>query len=64
MDGESEADTNFLLELEKERQEMTRRQKQEFCKYVLECPGRDADCLHPYKTDGCHEYKALENHNL
>ena len=50
----------FISELEKETQEMTERLKQEFCKHLLGCPGRDADCFHPYKTEGCHDYRKFE----
>ena len=64
MDDELEAEADFLSELEKETQEMIERPKREFCKYLFDCSGRDSDCLHPYKTEGCHEYRKLENHNL
>lgn len=74
MDEEPEADTDlsikeideednthqFILELENETQRIMETPKQKFCKYVFDCSVRDADCLHPYKTEGCHTYKELE----
>ena len=50
----------FIRELEIETQRMISRPKQGFCKYAPKCPGRDPDCFHPYKTEGCHNYRRFE----
>ena len=58
--SEEEVDTGFISGLEKETQRMSEMPKHEFCKYLIDCSGKDFDCFHPYKTEGCHNYKEFE----
>ena len=58
--SDEEVNTNFISELEKETQRMSEMSKHAFCKYLADCPGKDVDCFHPYKTEGCHNYREFE----